>query len=139
VATTKGKLLTQDERELCEKITALNKAPASPRAQALLLLDAGHTQVKSCELSSLTLGQLRYLLRLFKQKGINLFPDNLFPPKEIKVEKTTASTEPEFPVKIPPNLKKVKRKKRKRKRKRKKLLIKRRKNQKRWRRKKSSS
>ena len=86
MAARTGKFLTQDERDLCVKIAALNMVLVSQRAQALLLLDDGHTQVKSCELSSLTLGQLRYLLRLFKKKGINLFPEELLPQPEEKEE-----------------------------------------------------
>ncbi len=74
MATRTGKILTQDERELCKKIAGLKIVLISRRAQALLMLDDGHTQVKSAQLSSLTLGQLRYLLRLFKAKRINLFP-----------------------------------------------------------------
>lgn len=86
MAARTKKFLTQDERDLCVKIAALNMVLVSQRAQALLLLDDGHTQIKSCELSSLTLGQLRYLLRLFKKKGINLFPEELFPQTEEKEE-----------------------------------------------------
>ena len=74
MATTKGKLLTRQERELCEKIAELNIVLVSRRAKALLMLDDGHTQAKSAELSSLTVGQLRYLLILFKKHGTDLFP-----------------------------------------------------------------
>lgn len=93
MAATTGKFLTQDERDLCIKIAALNMVLVSQRAQALLLLDDGHTQAKSCELSSLTLGQLRYLLRLFKTKGMDLFPEELFPQTEEKeIEETSVPT-----------------------------------------------
>ena len=74
MATTKGKLLTRQERELCEKIAELNIVLVSRRARALLMLDDGHTQAKSAELSALTVGQLRYLLILFKKRGTDLFP-----------------------------------------------------------------
>jgi len=74
MATTKGKLLTRQERELCEKIAELNIVLVSRRAKALLMLDDGHTQAKSAELSALTVGQLRYLLILFKKRGTELFP-----------------------------------------------------------------
>ena len=77
MATTKVKLLTQNDRELCEKIAELNIVLVSRRARALLMLDDGHTQAKSAQLSSLTVGQLRYLLILFKKKGTNLFPQEL--------------------------------------------------------------
>lgn len=77
MATAKGKLLTQNDRELCEKIAELNIVLVSRRARALLMLDDGHTQAKSAQLSSLTVGQLRYLLILFKKKGTDLFPKEL--------------------------------------------------------------
>lgn len=85
MATTKGKLLTQNDRELCEKIAELNIVLVSRRARALLMLDDGHTQAKSAQLSSLTVGQLRYLLILFRKKGTELFPIEL---------KETFSSEP---------------------------------------------
>jgi hypothetical protein len=79
MATTMGKLLNQKERESCEYITKLNIGLFSRRAKALLLLDDGHTQVKSAELSKLTIGQLRYLLVLFKEKRMDLFPGHTLP------------------------------------------------------------
>jgi outer membrane biosynthesis protein TonB len=122
MAATTGKFLTQDERDLCIKIAALNMVLVSQRAQALLLLDDGHTQAKSCELSSLTLGQLRYLLRLFKTKGMDLFPEELFPQTEEKeIEETPVPTaeaaEPEIST---IDVKKEKKKKGKKKSKKKK-------------------
>ena len=122
MAATTGKFLTQDERDLCIKIAALNMVLVSQRAQALLLLDDGHTQAKSYELSSLTLGQLRYLLRLFKTKGMDLFPEELFPQTEEKeIEETPVpipeAAEPEIST---IDVKKEKKKKGKKKSKKKK-------------------
>jgi len=125
MATTKGKLLTQDERVLCAKIVALKNVLVSQRAQALLLLDDGYTQVKSCELSSLTIGQLRYLLRLFKKKGINLFPAI-----EEKEETPISAPEPEPGVTRKDVKKEKKRKKKKKKKKDKKTPAKKTKNSK---------
>lgn len=108
MATTKGKLLTQNDRELCEKIAELNIVLVSRRARALLMLDDGHTQAKSAQLSSLTVGQLRYLLILFRKKGTDLFPKEL---------KETFSSEPAVvdskPVENVPEEKKKKTKKKK--------------------------
>lgn len=108
MATTKGKLLTQNDRELCEKIAELNIVLVSRRARALLMLDDGHTQAKSAQLSSLTVGQLRYLLILFRKKGTELFPKEL---------KETFSSEPEVvdsnPAEDVPKEKKKKKKKKK--------------------------
>ena len=122
MAATTGKFLTQDERDLCIKIAALNMVLVSQRAQALLLLDDGHTQAKSYELSTLTLGQLRYLLRLFKTKGMDLFPEELFPQTEEKeIEETPVpipeAAEPEIST---IDVKKEKKKKGKKKSKKKK-------------------
>ncbi len=86
MVTATRKLLTQEDRELCEKVAELNIVLVSRRARALLMLDDGHTQAKSAELSALTIGQLRYVLILFKKKGIDLFPEEL---------KKTFSSEPE--------------------------------------------
>lgn len=120
MAARTGKFLTQDERDLCVKIAALNMVLVSQRAQALLLLDDGHTQVKSCELSSLTLGQLRYLLRLYKKKGIKLFPEELFPQTEEKEDvplPTPEVAEPETSGKKVKKERKEKKKKGKKKKK----------------------
>lgn len=111
MATKTGKLLTQNEKILCEKTAALNIGLVSQRAQALLLLDDGYTQAKSCELSSLTIGQLRYLLRLFKKKGIHLFPQ--IEEKEIE-EAPVAVPEPE-PEVSSENIKEEKKEKKKKK------------------------
>jgi len=95
MAATKRKYLNQTERNLCKEITALNITLVSRRAQALLLLDDGYTQAKSAELSSLTVGQLRYLLRLFKKKGIRLFPEEIFAKTEEKKIEETSASDPE--------------------------------------------
>ncbi len=101
MATRTGKLLTQDERELCKKIAELKIVLVSRRAQALIALDDGYTQVKSAQLSSLTLGQLRYLLRLFKQKQMNLFPQTILPQPEEQEVETASAAIPEISGKNP--------------------------------------
>ena len=114
MATVKGKFLTQEEKDLCEKIAALNIELVSHRAQALLLLNDGNTQKKSSELSSLTIGQLRYLLRLFKTQRTNLFPGNLFPQVEEKEIEETPISEVEISGK---DVKEVKQKEKQKKKK----------------------
>ncbi len=114
MATATGKLLTQDEKNLCEIIANLNIRLISQRAKALLFIDQGHTQAKSAELSSLSIGQLRYLLVLFKEKGINLFPAHLLPQKEAaaplakEAEEVKEISEPEIKVPVPVEAKEVK-------------------------------
>ncbi len=114
MATTTGNLLNQKERESCEYITKLNIGLFSRRAKALLLLDDGHTQVKSAELSKLTIGQLRYLLVLFKEKRMDLFPGHTLP--------ATSTEEPSSQTSQPENttVKKKKKKKKDRKKNKKK-------------------
>ena len=103
MATTTGNLLNQKERESCEYITKLNIGLFSQRAKALLLLDDGHTQVKSAELSKLTIGQLRYLLVLFKEKRMDLFPGHTLP--------ATSTEEPSPHISQPENTTAKKKKK----------------------------
>ncbi len=110
MATTTGNLLNQKERESCEYITKLNIGLFSQRAKALLLLDDGHTQVKSAELSKLTIGQLRYLLVLFKEKRMDLFPGHTLP---------ATSTEEPSPQPSQPENTTVKKKKKNKKNKKK--------------------
>lgn len=97
MATTTGNLLNKKERESCEYITKLNIGLFSQRAKALLLLDDGHTQVKSAELSKLTIGQLRYLLVLFKEKRMDLFPGHTLPATSSE-EPSTQTSQPEKPT-----------------------------------------
>ena len=124
MATATGKLLTQDEKNLCEVIAKLNIRLISQRAKALLFVDQGNTQAKSAELSSLSIGQLRYLLVLFKEKGINLFPAHLLPQKEEttaptpeKADEPTAPVEKELNAKEEENKTKMKIKKTKKEKK----------------------
>jgi len=95
MTTKTGFFLTQKEIALCEKIAALDITLVSQRARALILLNSGQTQAKSAELSSLTTGQLRYLIRLFKKKGVKLFPEDVFPKAEEKEAQETIIFEPE--------------------------------------------
>ena len=68
------KLLTVEEQDACQKIAA-SGGLASQRAAALLAIDQGATRAQASERIGLTLGQIGYLLRMFGQKRLDLFPD----------------------------------------------------------------
>lgn len=68
-------LLSKKERVVCEKLAAMEIDLTSQRAQALLLLDEGCTHASAAHESGLSIGQVRYALRTFKSKGLELFPE----------------------------------------------------------------
>jgi len=70
-----GKLLNPGERAVCERVAA-GEAPWSQRAQALLALDEGATQVGAGGRAGLTHGQVRYWLGRFRQDGLSIFPES---------------------------------------------------------------
>jgi transposase-like protein len=70
-----GKLLNLEERAVCERVAA-GEAPWSQRAQALLALDEGATQVGAGGRAGLTQGQVRYWLGRFRQDGLGIFPES---------------------------------------------------------------
>jgi transposase-like protein len=70
-----GKLLSPEERAVCERVAA-GEAPWSQRAQALLALDEGDTQVGAGGRAGLTHGQVRYWLDRFRQDGLSIFPES---------------------------------------------------------------
>jgi hypothetical protein len=69
-------LLTPGQREICRQL-AVGGAPFSQRALALLAMDQGVTQKEASELSGLTKGQVRYWRDRFRQRGLDIFPDDL--------------------------------------------------------------
>jgi hypothetical protein len=70
-----GKLLNREERAVCERVAA-GEAPWSQRAQALLALDEGATQVGAGGRAGLTQGQVSYWLGRFRQDGLGIFPES---------------------------------------------------------------
>jgi len=93
-----AKLLTEEQRAICQDITAKKIKVESQRAQALLAVDDGMTQVKAAEEADLSAGQVRYLITNFKKKGLDLFPEELLkknaPPR---AKKETAESKPAPP------------------------------------------
>jgi hypothetical protein len=69
-----GKLLSNEERAACE-ILAEGDSLNSRRAQGLLALDEGSTYKETSKKAGLTLGQVRYLLKIFRNDRMAIFPD----------------------------------------------------------------
>lgn len=69
----KAELLTGKKRNICRKIASLEKGLVRKRAVALLAVDDGLTQISAAEKSGLTLGQVRYALRIYRKKNLLLF------------------------------------------------------------------
>jgi len=79
------KLLTVEERDVCQEIAASGEGLAGQRAAALLAIDGGATRAQASKQTGLTVGQIGYLLRTFRQKHLAMFPDA--EPEEDKGEK----------------------------------------------------
>ena len=69
------KLLTTEEQDACQKIAASGEGLAGQHAAALLAIDQGATRAQASEKTGMTVGQIGYLLRVFRQKRLSMFPD----------------------------------------------------------------
>ncbi|MFN2269657.1 MAG: helix-turn-helix domain-containing protein [Anaerolineae bacterium] len=85
------KLLTAEEQVACQKIAASGEGLAGQRAAALLAIDQGATRAQASEQAGLTVNQVGYLLGVFRQKRLSLFPDT--EPIEEKEEKASEPKE----------------------------------------------
>ena len=74
VQQAKEALLSQGEIEACQAAVSKQSGLNRQRAVALLALSSGMTQLKAAEASELTIGQVRYLLTVFRRKGMAIFP-----------------------------------------------------------------
>ena len=68
-----GRLLDEEQQVILQNIAKFGKDRTKARAVALLALDEGVTRGEACERSGLSLGQIKYLLATFHQKGMELF------------------------------------------------------------------
>ena len=66
-------LLTDETRAIIERIATEQKDIEAQRATALLALDAGHSQADAAAASELSEGQVNYILRKFREKGVDAF------------------------------------------------------------------
>lgn len=73
----KTSLLTLEERAICERVSTRDQPPHNQRAQALLALDEGLSQIEASERTGLTAGQVRYWLSKFRQQRADIFPQEL--------------------------------------------------------------
>ena len=87
---TNDKLLTEEERDVCQKIAKLDAGLSSQRAATLLIVDDGLTPATAAEQTGLTLGQIRYLITAFRKKRLGLFPDDVLS----QVQSATETIEP---------------------------------------------
>ena len=71
-----GKFLTEEEREVCKRISQLDAGLACRRA-ALLALDEGLTSAEASVRASLTIGQMKYLRSAFAKKHLMVFPRDM--------------------------------------------------------------
>jgi hypothetical protein len=81
-----GSLLSPEEIVSCQAIAAENSGLVSQRAAGLLAVAEGNTQVKAAEQSGLTIGQIRYLLTIFRRKGMAIFPIDIRDPSLSEVD-----------------------------------------------------
>jgi hypothetical protein len=70
------RLLGAEEQAIFGQI-ATTEPPHSARAQALLAIDEGATQVEAGRQAGLTREQVRYWLNKFRRDGISIFPEEL--------------------------------------------------------------
>jgi hypothetical protein len=71
----KKSLITKKEEKFCRQVAAQDKNLASQRANALLAINEGVSRTIASESSGLTPGQIQYLLKIFKNKRLAIFPD----------------------------------------------------------------
>ena len=93
-------LLTPEEQSACEKISQLDTALQSRRASALLAINEGITQVKAAQSAELSIGQVRYCLKRFRESRMDIFSVGQ-QDQTTQVETAAAviqETEPETPV-----------------------------------------
>ena len=71
--TANESLLTDETRALIEPIATGRKDIEAQRATALLALDAGQSQADAAAAAGLSEGQVNYILRKFRDKGMDAF------------------------------------------------------------------
>jgi len=94
----KALLLSPDEKVACQALAAAQSGLVSQRASGLLALDGGAAQLMAAELSGLTIGQIRYLLTIFRRKGMTIFPAIKLPSSAPQV----AASQPEAKISVEP-------------------------------------
>jgi len=85
-------LLSTKEHEVCRNLSS-QRTLEGKRAKALLALNDGDTQVIAAKKSGLSYGQVKYLLTIFRKKGLALFPAISSEKKETSKVKKVKSKE----------------------------------------------
>lgn len=93
-------ILTPKEVSICKTVADLDIKLLSLRAQALLFIHEGYTQADTAAETGLSIGQVRYLMIIFKKKGINIFPKSLL--DAVKTEKNAPAAKAAPPVEETP-------------------------------------
>lgn len=88
-----GLRLSSDERQRCQAIAGFQDGLVSQRAVALIALADGRTRLQAAQQSDLTIGQVRYLLYIFKRKGLALFGKAADPTAAGGIEQNQPSSE----------------------------------------------
>ena len=69
----KAKLLTEQEKKICEELASIGADLANLRAAALLAVNQGATHTQASEQTGLTPGQVTYAVASFRKRKIALF------------------------------------------------------------------
>lgn len=72
--TANQSLLTDETRAIIGRMASERKDIEGQRATALLALDAGESQAAAAAAAGLSEGQVNYILRKFRDKGVDAFP-----------------------------------------------------------------
>ena len=86
-------LLSTKEQAVCKNLSS-QRTLEGKRAKALLALSDGNTQAIAAKKSGLSYGQVKYLLTIFRKKGLSVFPEITEAekkPKPVKKTKTQKS------------------------------------------------
>lgn len=67
-------LLSTQEQAVCKNLSS-QRTLEGKRAKALLALNDEDTQVVAAKKSGLSYGQVKYLLTIFRKKGLSVFPE----------------------------------------------------------------
>ncbi len=86
-------LLSTKEQAVCKNLSS-QRTLEGKRAKALLAVSDGDTQAIAAKKSGLSYGQVKYLLTIFRKKGLSVFPEITKAekkPKPVKKTKTQKS------------------------------------------------
>lgn len=77
MTNSNSSLLASQEKDICVQVSLSNQPPHNKRAQALLAINEGLSQVDAGRQVGLTAGQVRYWYQRFQQLRCEIFPAEL--------------------------------------------------------------